>query len=491
MKALFTFSWSLLILFMLHAVAIPQEIIVDTEFGIQPVNIAVDHNNDIILTAMTNDTTYFWQSMIIKISPDFDTTIKIINDTLNELFAPLLLVTQNNRYIMSAVERLDGSGIWADQLTFIVFDEFLNILSFKRYNMEHIHPAVFDTQVGLIQNEDGRIFGFGVRGDNNDFLTMEITEMGDTLRTQLIHSGPVHPTLVSDIMESHNDSIAYYAFIAGFDYYGAWKVMTVDTAFNYSYSDILLDPGYNYIQEVTANWLNDSIYMAVGFFPFSNGDKDIALYKANALQNHEVLSHPPLWIYRQDTVDTPAGNIPTFVDLNYIYVGSYRGSSPGASYNGRYMVAIVDEELNLIGMKSLGKDGYQYDMTSLQATDDLGCIVTGTVHDNANAPSYDWDLFIRKIMPEDIVEVAEKTEDPYDSDYFLYPNPGNDLLYIKTALKGVKLKILDSRGRVVLRQNLFNGVENNIHVQNLPAGTFILQLTDKDGYSESLIWIKI
>ncbi len=471
--------------------ATSQEIIVDTEFGIQPVNIAADHNNDIILTAMTNDTANFWQSMIIKISPDFDTTIKIINDTLNELFAPLLLVTQNNRYIISAVERLDGSGNWFDQLTFFVFDESLNILSFKRYNMEHIHPAVFDAQVGLIQNEDGRIFGFGVRGDNNDFLTMEITEMGDTLRTQLIHSGPVHPTLVSDIMESHNDSIAYYAFIAGFDYYGAWKVLTVDTAFNYSYSDILLDPGYNYIQEVTANWLNDGIYMAIGFFPFSNGDKDIALYKANALQNHEVLSHPPLWIYRQDTVDTPAGNIPTFVDLNYIYVGSYRGSSPGASYNGRYMVAIVDEELNLIGMKSLGKDGYQYDMTSLQATDDLGCIVTGTVHDNANAPSYDWDMFIRKIMPEDIVEVAENTEDPYDSDYFLYPNPGNDLLYIKTALKGVKLKILDSRGRVVLRQNLFNGVENNIHVQNLPVGTFILHLTDKDGFSESLIWIKI
>jgi len=330
-----------------------------------------------------------------------------------------------------------------------------------------------------------------VRGDNNDFLSMEITELGDTLRTELIHSGPANPTLVSDVMESHNDSIACYAFIAGFDYDEAWKVLILDTAFNYSYCDIVLDPGYNYIQEVRANWINDSIYMGVGFFPFANGDKDIALYKANALKNHEVLSHPPLWVYRQDTVDTPAGNIPTFADPNYIYVGSYRGSNPGASYNGRYMVAIVDEELNLIGMKSLGKDGFQYEMHALQATDDLGCIVTGTVHDNVNAPSYDWDLFIRKIMPEDIVEVAERTDDPFDSDYFVYPNPGTNNLYVKTARNGVMMKIINERGEVVLQQYLIKGVENSIDVKKFPSGTFVLHFVDKDGFIEDLIWIKI
>ncbi len=483
----------LLFLGISHILVISQEIIVDTEFGIRPTFIEKDNNNDIIITAMTKDTANFWQTMILKVTADLDTTYRIIDDTLNELFAPRVLVTQNNRYIVNTVERLDGGGNWFDRLTFIVFDEGLNILSFKRYNMEHIYPAVNDVKMSFVQNEDGRIFGFGIRGDNTDFFAMEITEMGDTLRTQRIHSGfASNGPLYSDVMESHNDSIACYAFIAGFDNQGAWKVLTADTAFNYTYKNIELEEGFNDIQSVKANWLNDSIYMGVGFLGIGKDKfihEDLVLYKANANQGHEVIG-PPLWISRPDTTDFTASNIPTFVDLSYIYVGSYRGSSPGASYNGRYMVAIVDEGLNLIGMKSLGKDGFQYEMHCLQATDDLGCIVTGTVHDNLNAPSYDWDMFIRKIMPGDIVEVAENTEDPYDSDYFLYPNPGSDMLNIKTARKDVVMKMFDNGGRIVLQHQLSNGFDNMINVQNLPPGTYILHFTDRDGYSESLSWIK-
>ena len=463
----------------------------DTEFGIEPEFIEKDNNGDFIITALINDSTYFWQSMILKITPDLVITSKIIDDTLNELFSPRLLITQNNRYIVNAVERLEGGGNWFDRLTFIVFDEGLNILSFKRYNMEHIYTANSNVYMSFIQNENGRIFGFGIRGDNTDFFAMEITEMGDTLSTQRIHSGYAsNGPLYSGVMESHSDSIACYAFIAGFDNQGAWKVLTMDTAFNYTYKDIVLEePFVSYIQGVMANWLNDSIYMAAGFLPMVSGDKDIALYLANARQDHAVIDST-LWIHRQDTIDLPAQNIPTFVDPGYIYVGSWRGGNPGASYNGRYMVAIVDEGLNLIGMKSLGKDGFQYNMHCLQATDDLGCILTGTVHDNANAPSYDWDMFIRKIMPGDIVEVAEHTEDPYDSDYFLYPNPGSDMLHIITARKGVVLKMFDNVGRMVLQHQLSNGFDNTVNVQNLSPGPYILHFTDKDGYSESLTWIK-
>ena len=469
-----------------------QEIIVDTEFGVRPTDIKVDKNNDIILTAMTNDTTYFWKSMIIKVTADLDTTIRIIYDTLNDLFAPRLLITQNNHYIVNVVERLEGGGNSCDYLTFCVFDEDMNMLSFKRHYFGHIYPSNNDVLMSFIENGDGRIFGFGIRGDNNDFFTMEITEMGDTLRTKRIHSGPASPTLYSDVMESHDDSIACYGFLAGFDHQGAWKVLTLDTAFNYTYKDIVLQEGFNSIQGVRADWLNDSIYMGVGYLGLGKDKffhEDLVLYKANARQDHEVIDSP-LWISRPDTTDFTALNIPSFVDPSYIYVGSYRGSSPGASYNGRYMVAIVDEDLNLIGMKSLGKDGFQYEMHCLQATDDLGCMVSGTVHDNAHAPSYDWDMFIRKIMPGDIVEVAEHTEDPYDSDYFLYPNPGSDMLHIKTARKGVIIKMFDNRGSTVLQHKLSNGFDNMINVQNLSPGTYILHFADQDGYSESLTWIK-
>jgi hypothetical protein len=141
-------------------------------------------------------------------------------------------------------------------------------------------------------------------------------------------------------------------------------------------------------------------------------------------------------------------------------------------------------------MKSLGRDGYQYEMHCMQATDDLGCMVSGTVHDNAHAPSYDWDMFIRKIMPGDIVDVAEHTEDPYDSDYFIYPNPGSNYLKINTARKGVELKIFNTAGNLVSTHDLAEGFGRQITTGHLEAGIYILHFTDREGFSEKLSWIK-
>lgn len=473
----------LIFLWIFCNIGISQEIIVDTEFEINPSYIKKDNNGDIIATAFIGDTNLFWQSMIIKITPELDTTIRIIDDTLNRLFGPKLLITNNNMYIVNAVENIEGSGSIFDRLAFIVFDEELNMLSFKRYNMAPLYNGAY---LKFVQNENGRIYGFGARGYNNDFLAMEISEMGDTLRTKRIHS-TYGGSLYSDVIESHYDTIAFYGFIIGFNNQGIWKVITVDTAFNFSHKDIILDEGD--LQVIRATWLNDSIYMGVGFLPYSSFNQDLVLYKANANQDHELVG-PSLTLYRPDTCDTPAINIPSHVDLDYIYVGSYRGSSPGASYDGRYMVAIVDQDLNLKGMKSFGKAGFQYEMHALQATDDLGCIAVGTVNDYLNTSSYDWDMFIRKIEPEMIVEIAEKTEDPNDSDYFVYPNPAIDEININTVRAGVELTISDIKGKVFLQKRLNDIFLNTINIYSFPSGSYILHFKDKEGYEESIKLIK-
>ena len=422
-----------------------------------------------------------------------ETTCLMIDDTLNELFAPRILVTHNNHYIVHANEGLEGNNSgYLDRLAIFTFDENLEMLNFNRYHMELGVWASNDIKVRFIQNENGRIFGFGSRGDNYDYVILEITDTGDTLRTKRIPSGLGNPDQYSDVIESNNDSIACFGFVNGFDQQGSWKVVTIDTAFNFTHTTIMLPNGFNNIWDVHATWLNDSIYIAVGDKGFAEDRfifEELVLYKANANNNHEIVAGP-LRIFRPDTTDLPATNIPTFVDPNHIYVGSYRGSSPGASYNGRYLVAMVDENLNLLGMKSLGKDGFQYDMLGMQATDDLGCVVTGTVHDNANAPSYDWDMFIRKIMPEQIVGLAEETEDPDDSDYFIYPNPGNNLVRIATARRGVEACFVDMQGNTVLRKKIDPGLDHSLDVSNLPSGTYIIIFTDENGFVEKIKWIK-
>lgn len=488
--ALFFITSHLLVLTFKSTTA--QEIIIDNEFGIEPKTITRDKNGNVLIGASVNDTIPFWQTMIIQVTPEMDTTCLLIDDTLNDLTAPRILVTQNNHYIVHANERLEGNTGWLDRLAIITFDESLEMLNFKRYHMELGVWANNEIKVRFVQNDDGRIFGFGSRGDNFDFVVFEITETGDTIRTQRIPSGLGNPDQYSDVIEANHDSIACYGFVDGFDQQGSWKVVKIDTAFNFTYTTITLPQGYGNIWDVHANWLNDSIYIAVGDKGFAEDKfihEDLVLYKANANDNHEVIAGP-LRIFRPDTTDFTATNIPTFVDPGHIYVGSYRGSYPGSSNNGRYLVPMVDENLNLLGMKSLGKDGYQYDMKGMQATDDLGCVVTGTVHDNANSPSWDWDTFIRKIMPDQIVGVAEETEDPNDSDYFIYPNPGNNIIRIATARHGVEACFVDMQGNIAMRSTIDQGLDHSLDVSDLPSGSYIIIFTDDEGFTEKIKWIK-
>lgn len=467
-----------------------QEIIIDTDFGIQPISIAKDNFGDIVIPCVINDTTNFWQSWIFKVTPDLNYSVVTIDDTLNDLFVENVLITQNNYILTNSIEGLQDGGIWFDQFVISVFDEDLNMISFKRYNMEHIYPAWNDVIVKFIQNADQRIFGFGIRGENYDFIAMEITEMGDTLRTKRINSLP-GAELYSDVMESHSDSIALYAFVHGFENWtGLYKVLTLDTAFNYVYQNIVMPDPYNFLQSPKSNWINDSMYIGVGFLPWAPNDKELLVYKANANQNHELVGEP-LFINRPDTADVPAKNIPTFVNPGYIYIGSENQSFPWTSISYRYMVLIIDENLNVLGMKSYGKPGYNYNMYVMQATDDMGCILAGTVYDIANSPTYDWDLFIHKIMPEDIVQLAEKTEDPDDSDYFVFPNPGSDILNINSNRKNILLSIYNMSGQLMIEQELYESFSKHIDVSMLPSGNYRLIFTDKEGHMENIIWLKI
>ncbi len=93
-------------------------------------------------------------------------------------------------------------------------------------------------------------------------------------------------------------------------------------------------------------------------------------------------------------------------------------------------------------------------------------------------------------MPDEIVGVAEKTIDPYDSDYFIYPNPGKEKLNINTARKGVELKIIDINGKEVMRRRLDDTFLHTYDVSKLSSGNYILHFRDNEGYEESIKWIK-
>ncbi len=490
MKFRYIYLLSFVLILLSGVTVFSQEIRVDTDRGIMSRGMKKDLNGDVIIAVEYIEEGWFFKGGLIKVTPELDTTILIIDDTLNKVTIYDLLITQNNNYIVSACERIVGDtcyGIY-NRYSFFVYDEDFNLLSFRRY----MSPVSCERpMMKLTQRDDGRIFGMSL---NPGFLFMiEINEQGDTLKTFFEQNYNVQGTRTK-LLKSNKESVAFYGFMDKFTGpIDEWTVITVDTSLSYTFTPVTYsDPQCTMPSLLRPEWLNDSIYIISCDIGFS-GDKyykgDIFVFEANANQNHQDLG-TFVHFYRPDTTDQVAYNGPTFTEKDKIYVGSWRASNPGASYNGRYMVGMVDEDMNMKGMVSLGKDGYQYDMESMQATDDGGCILAGTVHDNANAPDYDYDLFIRKIMPDQIVSVAEQTEDPNDSDYFICPNPGNDKLNINTARKGVELKIVDLSGKTFYEKRLENIFLNTVDVNTLPPGIYLLHFKDNEGYEESIKWIK-
>ncbi len=490
MKKFATIILALLFLGVFRFYGISQEIIIDTDRGILTRNIKKDLNGDVIIAVNFIEEEFFLKGGLIKVTEDLDTTIKIIDDTLNKASIYNLLITQNNRYIVSAAERIVGDTCYGvfNRYSFFVYDENFNLLSFRRY-MSPVNCV--ECPMVLSQRDDGRIFGMSLTPDFLFFV--EINEQVDTLRTYFNDEDSVRGSR-THLLKANKDGVAFYTFLDKFyENPDKWTVVTVDTSFNFTFTPVFYsDSICKKPRTIRARWLNDSIYV-IGCDVGVSGDKfykgDIFVFEANANQNHQDLG-TFVHFYRPDTTDQIACNGPTYTNKDNIYVGSWRASNPGASYNGRYMVGMVDDNMNMKGMKSLGKDGYQYDMEVMQATDDGGCIVSGTVHDNANAPEYDFDLFIRKLMPDDLVNVAENTSDPYDSDYEISPNPGTNELNINTARKGVEIRIVNMAGKEVMRKKLGDTFLNTIDVSKLHSGNYILQFQDKEGYEESIKWIK-
>jgi hypothetical protein len=312
--------------------------------------------------------------------------------------------------------------------------------------------------------------------------------MGDTLRTNEVFTGFPGVASYSGVMPSKREDLAMVAFGEGYNLNGQSEVYDIDTSLNITHQPIILDSATgNYFFSIKGKWLNDSIYLASGSASYGKDNKEIILYKANANQNHEVVAE--YVIIDSPGSDQPCAGSPSFIDPSHIYIGSYSGGGAGWTMTKEFMVALIDEDLNLTAMKTFGKEGLNYVCHAIQATEDLGCIVSGTVHHPDSADT-DWDMFIRKLSLEDIVGIAEHTPDPYDSDYHLYPNPGGDQLYIYTAREGVKMEVYDMGGKKQLEHRVSNSLSQSYDMQGLIQGTYMLKFTDKEGFSETKKWIK-
>ncbi|MCD4665893.1 MAG: T9SS type A sorting domain-containing protein, partial [Bacteroidales bacterium] len=446
-----------------------QEFLFNTDFSLNCQRVLEDNNGDYILIGHLYDTTKHYSAYIIKLTENFDTSIRIIeNDTADIVFTDFI-VTPDNKYLLIGSSGPDTGIYWfaTENILVMKFDESLNLIFEKQYPI-NINGYLQSPDLKILQDDEGKIYvagkGLNLSKTSSYDVLLQLFENGDVANSNIFtEMGSIYA-----IMKNNGNIDGFYAMGMGFSGFAHVEILEVDTNLNYSFTEI--DDGnydLNFGPYYTAKWLNDSIYIFAGTdCPINSDYKDLCVIKLN--NEHEIIEDP-IWVGRPDTSDFGPRYSMDWTDPDYIYLCAYQ-SGYHVPFEINSLVAIIDSDLNFKGMKYYGKD-LNFFIYTVCATDDGGAILAVGQHDY-NDPFYDVDLIIWEIKAEDILTSASETTNPYDYDYGVFPNPGSEILYIQTARKGVNMQMFNDRGILVFENKFKDTFINEINTASLPEGVY-------------------
>lgn len=193
----------------------------------------------------------------------------------------------------------------------------------------------------------------------------------------------------------------------------------------------------------------------------------------------------------RDTVFIEPGSIYTpvykgvdFVYEDLIWTCTFDQDFPFVSGNETFKVYLFDSEMNIKGMKVFGGDSRWWFM-HLCATTDGGCIITGMKREPGGTTMNDLDLCVIRIMPEDILTIAEQTACKNDMDVSIFPNPFTNQLNIETVRKHLTIILYDFSGKMVLSEKIVNIPKTRISTELLQTGFYFYTISDNDHVIQS------
>jgi len=201
--------------------------------------------------------------------------------------------------------------------------------------------------------------------------------------------------------------------------------------------------------------------------------------------NKEVFLGP------DDTVTYPAYNTNLdFLDVRNIYIGGTKNQDWSGifSYNTSYIIiGKYDSTLNIKWQKSYGGDTY-YMVWSIIATTDGGCIIGASTNDYATMGDQR-DIYILKVDSNGLITGIHQPPMNTTKKILVYPNPGNDLIYVETQLKNTVFHLYDLMGNEVCNKDLIPG-RNEMQIQGLKSGLYFYRIARDSQVIECGKWLK-
>jgi hypothetical protein len=312
-------------------------------------------------------------------------------------------------------------------------------------------------------------------------LTMEL----DSLHLKIFGD---HWAFGLDLIE-RNDLQGYYFAVLGFSSSsGPGNIVSLDNSFNVK-KIVGIDQDLNNMSSI--QYTDPTHFIVTGEYEKSwpyEPTRDIgAVYYDTAFTPKHFKAYGKI-----DTEDCPGffKNIGVS-DAHSIFIAGTANFDYGSilsTQDSWYLLNNVDTTLGLNWQKYYGGDGY-YSLFGILATRDSGCLMFGTFWDYHHTQKRIRYLSLIKVTKEG--QFLSVNNEPTASvhEVIIYPNPGNDRIYVETQLKNATFFLYDLTGREVLHVGLLPG-RISIQIQNLNSGIYIYKVIQNSQVKECGKWIK-
>ena len=176
-------------------------------------------------------------------------------------------------------------------------------------------------------------------------------------------------------------------------------------------------------------------------------------------------------------------------DNNVYMVGQMDNVMANEFLNRNLYIAYLDENLNKLG-EIYHVDDYAYMVKSMAACPEGGCLISCHKSDEVTLETGNCLI---KISKETLVGI----EEAHNAGFVVavvYPNPGKDVLNIRTGLKDARVEVYDMSGRMVYGKEITENV-TAINTSTWPAGSYVWRVmagtsTGSGALAETGKWIK-
>jgi hypothetical protein len=451
-----------------------------------PRDMIMNSENDYIGIIWKTSVGYqFSESSIYKISGIGDTlSIKFVKQDTNLILDKIIQVNESPiEYIIC------GTGYHIDSSAnhwfsyFSKIDNNLNIIWEKIYHLHNIHNNYYHPFYSkLLKKTTGGYLHANALYPNWQMFFFEFDEQGDSVNYRMYEGDS--SGIVTGLTYNY-DSTAYWVHTSGGQHepnppecqcvelnlqLDHVKVMNYPRYFGFDYTAKLLPSGNLVAASVFRNpWIPEE-YVAA--FKFDSAFSILGECK----------------ITSPDTANQRGLKSLDFVYQSDIYFGGTHNFQMGTWVPGPSWIVIgrLNEDFELNNELYIGGDA-TYKLTTITATADSGVLITGTWYDY-ESQSYERDVIIMKLTKNNLITGNIENIFANISSVILYPNPGIDILNIRTTHFDSYFTLWDENGRLVTTQKL-NSKITTINTSNLTAGNYYWKVTKDNHTIDQGIWI--